>query len=241
MPLHYLRRLTGQTRTTAANRHLARYLAFVAGATNAGGFLAVRQYTSHMTGVISSTADNLALGSIVLASTGLAALTAFLTGAISTTILIRWARGRFPNSQFALPLIVESGMLLLFGLTGKEFAGGRPVGTIMLLCFTMGLQNAMITKLSDAVIRTTHMTGMVTDIGIELGRMLTPSLSAETASSTFDVDKLTLLSSLVAIFFVGGVTGALGFKHIGFLFALPLAAILLSIAVMPILDDLRAA
>lgn len=147
MPLHYLRGLAGQARTASANRHLARDLAFVAGATNAGGFLAVRQYTSHMTGVISAMADNVALGSIVVASTGLAAVTAFLCGAISTTVLIRWARSRFPNSQYALPLIVESGMLLLFGVTGKTFAGDRPLGTIMLLCFTMGLQNAMITKL----------------------------------------------------------------------------------------------
>lgn len=60
MPLLYLRRLTSRKRTESANRHLARYLAFVAGAANAGGFLAVRQYTSHMSRIVASMADNLA-------------------------------------------------------------------------------------------------------------------------------------------------------------------------------------
>jgi len=39
----------------------------------------------------------------------------------------------------------------------------------VLLCFIMGLQNAVITKISHAEIRTTHVTGLVTDVGIELG------------------------------------------------------------------------
>jgi uncharacterized membrane protein YoaK (UPF0700 family) len=241
MPLHYLRRLTGQSRTASANRHLARYLAFIAGAINAGGFLAARQYTSHMTGIVSAMADNLALGSIALAFSGLAAVLAFLGGAICTTMLIRWARDRIPKAQYSLPLLVESILLLLFGLTGRAFAEDRFIGTVMLLCFTMGLQNAMITKLSDAVIRTTHLTGMVTDIGIELGRMLTSSFKAEHASLPPNGDKLMLLSSLVAIFFLGGVTGAVGFKHVGFLFALPLAEILSLIAAMPLLDELHTA
>ena len=61
MPIHYLRRLTGKERTRESNRELALVLAFIAGATNAGGFLAVKQYTSHMSGIVSSMADNLAL------------------------------------------------------------------------------------------------------------------------------------------------------------------------------------
>jgi len=62
MPITYLRGLTGKHRQQAADRQLARYLAFIAGATNAGGFLAVKQYTSHMSGIVSAMTDNLALG-----------------------------------------------------------------------------------------------------------------------------------------------------------------------------------
>ena len=236
MPLFYLRRLTGSKRTEIANRHLARYLAFVAGAANAGGFLAVRQYTSHMSGIVSAMADNIALGSLSLGIRGLAAVLSFLSGAFVTTLCIRWARARALESEYALPLLGEAGLLVAFGATGRIFSGGSVMGTIMLLCFTMGLQNAIVTKLSNAVIRTTHLTGMFTDIGIALGRMATGG--AEDGQEA-EMAKVRLLSSLIGMFFVGGMVGALGFRHAGFLFTLPLAMILVVLAVMPILDDVR--
>lgn len=239
MPLFYLRQLTGSKRTESANRHLARYLAFVAGATNAGGFLAVRQYTSHMSGVVAAMADNFALGSLELVLSGFAALLSFLGGAMLSTLLIRWARTHALESEYALPLMLEAGLLVLFGFVGHVFAGGRVLGTIMLLCFTMGLQNAMITKLSNAVIRTTHMTGIVTDIGIALGRIVFARSSGSAEEIGPDIVALRLLASLIALFFAGGVVGAIGFKHVGFLFTLPLSGMLLLLAMMPVLDDVR--
>jgi len=239
MPLFYLRRLTGSKRTESANRHLARYLAFVAGAANAGGFLAVRQYTSHMSGIVAAMADNMAVGSLPVVFSGLAAVMSFLLGAFLTTLFVRWARERELESEYALPLLIEAGLLVLFGFTGRAFAGGRVLGTVMLLCFTMGLQNAIITKLSNAVIRTTHLTGMVTDIGIALGRIVFAPANGTREAMTGELATLRLLSSLIALFFIGGVTGALGFKHVGFFFTLPLSLILLLLATMPVLDDVR--
>ncbi len=239
MPLFYLRRLTGRQRTDTANRHLARYLAFVAGAANAGGFLAVRQYTSHMSGMVAAMADNLALGSLKLVGNGLAAVLSFLLGAFFTTLCVRWARARGLESEYALPLIGEAVLLVLFGVTGHAFAGGRVLGTVMLLCFTMGLQNAIITKLSNHVIRTTHMTGMITDIGISLGRIVVGVTGKTGTAIASDLAALRLLSSLVFLFFLGGVTGAFGFKRVGFFFTIPLAAVLVLLAVMPVVDDVR--
>jgi uncharacterized membrane protein YoaK (UPF0700 family) len=103
MPLYYLGSLTASQRTENANRHLARYLAFIAGATNAGGLLAVGQYTSHMSGIISAMADNFAVGSIRLILSGLLAVISFLSGALLTTLLVRWARARELESEYALP------------------------------------------------------------------------------------------------------------------------------------------
>jgi uncharacterized membrane protein YoaK (UPF0700 family) len=239
MPLFYLRRLTGSKRTESANRQLARYLAFVAGAANAGGFLAVRQYTSHMSGIVAAMADNVALGSLPVVFSGLAAVMSFLLGAFLTTLFVRWARNRGMESEYAMPLLIEAGLLVLFGFTGQVFAGGRVLGTVMLLCFTMGLQNAIITKLSNAVIRTTHLTGMVTDIGIALGRIVFAPANGTREAITGELATLRLLSSLIALFFIGGVTGALGFKHVGFFFTIPLSVILLLLATMPVLDDVR--
>ena len=103
----------------------------------------------------------------------------------------------------------------------------------------MGLQNAIITKLSNSVIRTTRVTGMVTDIGIALGRVVSSSTQGSAVDLTQEFATLRLLLSLVALFFVSGVTGALGFKHAGFFFTLPLSAVLVLLAVVPVIDDMR--
>jgi uncharacterized membrane protein YoaK (UPF0700 family) len=239
MPLNYLRRLTAGQRTDRANRHLARYLAFVAGAANAGGYLAVRQYTSHMSGIVAAMADDLALGAYPLVLRGLAALLAFLSGAVTTTLLVRWARSRNLLSEYALPLMVEAVLLMVFGLTGKVFTGEPVIDTIVLLCFTMGLQNAMVTKISNSVIRTTHITGMVTDIGIALGRVAWSKGTRGKESLEPELSSLRLLTSLIALFCVGGTIGAIGFKRIGFLFTIPLALMVTALAVVPVIDDLR--
>jgi uncharacterized membrane protein YoaK (UPF0700 family) len=239
MPLLYLRRLTGRERTQRANRQLARYLAFIAGAVNAGGFLAVHQYTSHLSGIVSAVADNLAIGRFRVVGTGLAAVLAFLLGAMFTAGLAVWARSHELYSELALPLVVEAVLLIVFGLTGQVFMGRGVLGTIVLLSFTMGLQNAIVTKASGTVIRTTHLTGMVTDLGIKLGRMTYALLTGGPVLASVQVEKLQLLSSLIGLFFAGGVIGALGFKFIGFLFTLPLAALLLLLAILPVLDDFR--
>jgi uncharacterized membrane protein YoaK (UPF0700 family) len=240
MPVFYLRRLTGRERSQAANRQLAYFLAFIAGATNAGGYLAVRQYTSHMSGIVSSMAGSLAVGELGLAAAGLSALSAFIAGAACTALLVNWGRRRRMESEYALPLLLEAVLLICFGLLGSHLEQYRWLlvsSTVALLCFTMGLQNAIITKISQAEIRTTHVTGMVTDIGIELGKALYWNRRPGAEIVRADREKLWLLTWLVGLFFVGGVLGAAGFKHMGFMTTLPLAAVLVLLAVVPVMDD----
>ncbi len=242
MPLNYSRKLTGKVRTAGANRHLGLVLAFVAGAINAGGFLAVQQYTSHMTGIVSSMADSLALGTIDIALAGLGALLCFACGAACSAILVNYSRQHQLHSEYALPLMLEAVLLLCFGLLGARLADidGLFVSvTVMLLSFIMGLQNAVVTKLSNAEIRTTHVTGIVTDIGIELGKSVYRNSDRFVGAARVVVnrDRLLLLSMLLLAFFVGGIAGALGFKHVGYGATVPLALMLVALASVPIVDD----
>lgn len=247
MPLNRARALTGRDRSARADRQLGLTLAFVAGATNAGGFLAVHQYTSHMTGIVSAMADNLALGAYELAAAGTAALLSFVAGAACSAVMINWARRRRMHSEYALPLLVEAFLLLGFGLLGAWLTRVEAFFvpfTVMLLCFIMGLQNAVITKLSRAEIRTTHITGIVTDIGIELGKLaywngqkkseLRPIVRADRA-------RLMILTLLALSFFGGGLIGALGFKVLGYVSTVPLAIVLIALAGVPAYDDIAAA
>jgi uncharacterized membrane protein YoaK (UPF0700 family) len=234
VPLHYARSLLGPARSSRANRHLGVTLAFVAGAINAGGFIAVHQYTSHLTGVISSAADNLVSGAWNLALAAFGAALAFMLGSACTALTVNYGRRRGLASEYALPLLVEALLLLAFGALSVS-------ATVMLLCFMMGLQNALITKLSQAEIRTTHLTGIVTDIGIEVGRMLYWNRDPAQPKVAANRARLRLLVSLLLGFFSGAVAGALGFKHAGHLATLPLAGVLCLLAIVPAVDDLRRA
>lgn len=246
MTIPYLRRLTAVSRSPQANRHLAYFLTFTAGAVNAGGFLAVQQYTSHMSGIVSMMADHMAIGGVVVVLQGLAALLSFLAGAASSAFLINFGRRSRLASEYALPLLLEAGLLLGFGLLGANLETLRwfyVPGTVMLLCYIMGLQNAMITKVSRSEIRTTHVTGMVTDIGIELGKLFYWNVAKGDVQTMppvrADRSKLIVLSLMVGLFFVGGVTGAYSFFHFGFGSTWPLALLLTLLAVVPITDDVR--
>lgn len=241
MPIPYLRRLTGKERERSFNLRLAFLLAFIAGVTNAGGLFAVGQYTSHMSGIVSSIADNLAVHQVRLALAGLGSLASFMLGAACTALLVNWGRRRNLQSQYAFPLMLEAMLLLSFGVLGNRLVRHEwffVSGTVVLLCFIMGLQNAIITKLSQAEIRTTHVTGMVTDVGIELGKMLYWNRHKDAPVSA-DKAKLLVLSALVSLFFFGGVVGALSFQRVGFISTVPLALILVLLAAVPIADDLR--
>lgn len=103
MPTNFSRKLSGKNRSRGANFQLGCCLAFVAGAVNAGGFLAVKQYTSHMTGIVSAMADHIAMGSYALVFTGVGALASFLSGAACTAVSVNYSRRHCMHSENALP------------------------------------------------------------------------------------------------------------------------------------------
>ena len=237
------RHLTSQHRTASTNRLLGGILAFNAGAVNAGGFLVVAMYTSHMTGFASLLADNLVLGNMRLVLGAIGALLAFTCGAAFTAIQVNWARQHGLRSEYALPLLVEAMLLLLFGLLGATLNRQTPFAvplTVLVLSFTMGLQNALVSKISSSQIRTTHMTGIVTDIGIELGKLLYWNRTASPFESRVRANriKLRLFGTLLAAFIGGGVVGAMGFKYVGFTWVIPLALLLLGMSLPPLYSDL---
>jgi uncharacterized membrane protein YoaK (UPF0700 family) len=235
----------GSQRTKYLNRQLAWSLAFVAGAVNAGGFLAVQFYTSHVTGTVSKMADEVALGHhVVLALGALGIVGCFMLGAFFASLLISFGRRQRFKSYYALNLMIEAVLLLVFGLMGSRLAEVHrfflPV-TVILLAFIMGMHNSVVTTISNAEVRTTHMTGIVTDLGLELGRLFyyNRSKRKKVKKIVANIDKLKLHGLILVSFFGGGVSGALGFKHIGFKVTFFLAAFLFFLAVRPVLHDLR--
>ncbi len=240
MPIHFIRTLTSPHRTHRSDMQLGIILAFIAGAINAGGFLAVGFYTSHMTGIVSSIGDAIALDQWHIAKMAILFLASFTLGAIVSSIVINIARAKKLASEFAIALMLEALLLLAFGISASQYYSFTlsPITTISLLCFIMGLQNAIITKISHAEIRTTHVTGIVTDIGIELGRYLYNGFS-KSEQARLHPEKLQLHSSLLAAFIIGAIIGAISFQYAGFIMIMPLAITLIVLAGIPIFDDCR--
>ncbi|HWT10254.1 MAG TPA: YoaK family protein [Roseomonas sp.] len=229
-------------RAEATETQLGLMLTFVAGAINAGGFMIVGQYTSHMSGIVSSMADHVALGLGQVALAGLLALACFMAGAAHSAWLINLGARLGWRSRYALPLLVEAALLLAFGIMGAVLPAELvAIPVIPLLCFLMGVQNACITKISGARMRTTHVTGIVTDLGIEIGKLTYWNADARSGAPKVVADRarMRLLGGLLACFTVGGVIGALAFARIGLAACLPLAVVLLVLAnaVIPAGDD----
>jgi uncharacterized membrane protein YoaK (UPF0700 family) len=236
MPLHHARRLAGRSRSTDADRQLGCVLAGAAGAINAVGFGLVRHYTSHMTGMVSTFGERVVAGEPLAALEAGFAIAAFVCGAACCTLMILHARRRGLHAEFAWPLLLEATLILAVALFGSPDAGVRLWATVCVLTFSMGLQNALITKISRGEIRTTHVTGIVTDLGIECGRGLARRLGHRTGPSA--PGRARLLASLLGAFAAGCIAGTFGVAHAGGLALLPVALAIGVVALVPAADDL---
>lgn len=228
-----LRRLTGSERSPHANRQLAALLAFTAGAVDVAGFLDLRQFTSHMSGSMATIAAELETRGLRVVWPPALVLAAFVFGAACCAVVVNWSRRRGRESLYATPLFAEALLLCAAALLHHPWA------VLAVLSFSMGLQNATISKISHAEIRTTHITGMVTDVGIEIGRALYWNRSSGAGPVHADRERLGLLLALTGLFFCGGVSGALAFPHIGMRLLMPLAALLFVFTFLPIVSDMR--
>jgi uncharacterized membrane protein YoaK (UPF0700 family) len=236
--------LTPPHRSKYLNRQLAWPLAFVAGAVNAGGFLACGIYTSHVSGSISRIMDELALGHLDSARKFLFIVFSFFLGAFSSATFVHLGKRRRFRSPYGGLLFVEALLLIAFGaLMNSKLKENVDVSGLAALgmSFFMGALNAVATKISGAEVRVTHMTGVLTDLGIEISRSLYWHRTVRPKSPTITANwsKIRLHGGILAAFMLGGISGALGFSKYDYDLIYALALILLALAFRPFLYDLR--
>jgi len=154
-------------------------MAFGAGSVNALAFLSTQTFVSHVTGT--ATRIGLNAGRWFLELEYLAVLLCFIFGAMTSVLAIdgRYYRGKRP--YYSAPLVLVVGLLILVALLGWMGAFGKFGGEVerpeefemlYLLSFAMGLQNAAVATSTGMAVRTTHLTGTATDMGISLATML---------------------------------------------------------------------
>ena len=201
----------GEARSANIDLVLAGLLSSIAGALNAVGFLIAGSFTANMTGNISASADEFANGAILTSLSFLGLVAAFIGGAGVAALVIQRGERRRNRAIYALAIIGEAVILLVLGTTlALSAADLHETTLVIVLSFIMGLQNAVTTMISRARVRTTHVSGMATDIGIELAALVGDKRSRQDA-----VPKLGLHTLTLACFAVGGVCGAVLFQNIG--------------------------
>lgn len=157
----------------------------------------------------------------------------FLCGAVLSGLMTEIARQRNLVSKYSIPIAFEAVLLSLFGLLGRsawplhDGHQGWAYALAALAAFTMGLQNATITRIAGTVVRTTHLTGVTTDLGLEavqFGFWLRRRLHLKMPRRASRVMRIArrqpnglaalMLASIVGSFLLGAAIGTIAFAHL---------------------------
>lgn len=222
----------GGDRTEAIDQWLASCLACIAGALNAAAFYAVGFFSANMTGNVSSLSDHIALGQWGPGAFYLGIILAFIAGSMSSTLLISAGRRRRIHRIYAYSIFAEAVLLGALGCADLWLLHRwRDPVLVLGLAFLMGLQNAVVTRISGARVRTTHVSGMATDIGIELATAIDILRGHETRDSAAQTwGKMRLHFYTILSFLAGGIAGIVIYRAIGGYLLIMSAFLLLIIA-----------
>lgn len=158
-------------------RHAPSWLmfTFAAGAVNASALLACQAFVTHVTGTV--TRLGIEVVHLMPFLEFALVLLCFIAGAMVSGLLINGRAHVGKRPLFGVPLWLAFSVVLFtaigghFGLLG-HFGGEvtKPADFVLLslLSFSMGLQNAAIATSTGLLVRTTHLTGPATDLGIHL-------------------------------------------------------------------------
>jgi len=211
---------------------LAITLAWIAGYTNIQTILASATSTSHVSGTASNLGRDIAEGRWQLAAFAAMLLVAFFLGAALSALCTEGGRRLGWESIYVLPMALQGLMLGVFAV-GLEIHQGNLVGTgaahlwlTLLATAAMGLQNATITRISSGVVRTTHVTGVLTDLGIDalhVGLWLWDRrrtllaggirVFAQKVRSQPNARRVALLASIFGSFMVGAALSTAAHAH----------------------------
>ena len=214
----------GPSRSERHNRLLAGYLAFVGGFVNSAGYVLIGSFTSHVTGNVGRLANDLAYRRYDASAAVMPMIIAFLGGAFLASMAVESDFfGRTANG-YAVALLGEAALLMLFTVISRVEILPHPRvqdAEAAILCAAMGVQNSLVTRLSGAVVRTTHLTGVFTDLGIEAARWFRWWRARMSETLHFKLSfgrnpperpsplKVSLLSTIAATFILGAMAGAL--------------------------------
>ncbi|MFC5283817.1 YoaK family protein [Pedobacter alpinus] len=202
---------------------MASLLSFVAGVVNVAGFIAIQKLTTNVTGHFAYFIDEVFKLHFIESLIYFFYIFFFFLGAFVSSLLVEIIGRVSERFVFVIPIIIESCILLLIAIFGQTLILNYPNLIAFSLLFAMGLQNSLVTRISNAIVRTTHLTGLFTDLGIELSQLF---FYREHAQKQRLVATIKLRFMIIIFFFTGGVFGGVFYGYLN-LYILILPASLL--------------
>ena len=212
---------------TRSNMAIWMVMAFQAGLLNIGGLMACHSFVSHVTGFATLFSLEYGTGNYAHAIGLLIIPVTFLIGSMVSGLLVdlRMKLHRKPRYYIVFGFLFLLTLMIAVGGFNNVFGEfGVPLSTlpgyllVALLCFTCGVQNGTISLVSKSVVRTTHLTGLTTDLGIGIVRLI----NRKRIQGIEDEGKANLMRiGVIAFFTFGSAVGVRVFhdwKFRGFIF-----------------------
>lgn len=203
----------GKNRTFAHDLRLATLLSFVAGLVNITGVLALKTLTTNVTGHFAFFAEEVMKHDYATAFTFFVFTIFFLIGSFISSFLQELITQKKSEFSHIIPITLEILILIGVGFLGRQSSiftfDGKLTAFFML--FAMGIQNSLVTNISRSTVRTTHLTGLFTDLGIELSQLFFYKKAEEVKKLKTSI---FLRLSIITFFFMGCFTGGIIYQFI---------------------------
>lgn len=202
----------GKKRNLKHNLKIASLLSFVAGMVNVAGFFSVQTLTTNVTGHFAFFVDEVFKLNFKYGFVYFLYIFFFFLGSFFSSLLVEFLLRKSEKYVYVIPTAIESMTLLVIGLFGENLIQESSDFIAYCLLFAMGLQNSLVTRISNATVRTTHLTGLFTDLGIELSQLFfyrEPIFRKKLFLS------IKLRATIISFFFTGGIVGGIFYSNIG--------------------------
>lgn len=205
------------------NRFIWMLLAFQGGYVNVGGLLTIHLFVSHVTGFAAHFSMSLIGANYIKSLYFLLVPLFFLFGAVFSSLFTEIRKKIDLQPVYIYIMIILSFLFLVvstvgyfgyFGEFGESFENFRDFILLIILAFSCGAQNAIFTHFSKSIIRTTHLTGLTTDLGIGIAKFLISNDQDEGRMNRVRIE-------IILSFILGSIFGAIlfpKFKFLAFLF-----------------------
>lgn len=201
----------GVRRTHIHNVRLAVLLSLTAGFVNSEGFLGFAVLTTNVTGHAALFAEYISIEAWKTSWLIAIWMLLFLAGAFVSSFIID-VIGKNQRYSKTIPVSLEFLILVTIGFLGHHYTTSDAARQIFAgsLLFAMGMQNALVSMISKSVVRTTHLTGTFTDLGIELAQL--KFIQQERKSEL--KSRIWLKVFIISSFISGALLGAFAFRKI---------------------------